>query len=123
MGIADPHPRLLTKRRVEIRDGTLENSTRRTTQPRIVLVSHLREGRGRCFAEDAARAPNDIIVSRLGAELEGERRIVVLGEESEKYPASEDEGRRLTTPAVLGKSSHRRNRSDVGEVGGVSPRK
>src|SRR6266403_1417699 len=89
----------------------------------IVLVSHLREGCGRGLAEDSARAPNDVVVPRFRSELECERRIVVFGEQSEKNPASEHEGRRLATPAVLGKASNRRNRSDVGEVRRVSPRK
>ena len=120
MSVANAHPGLLAERGVEVRHGALENAARRTTQSRIVLVSHLRKRCRRGFAEDSARASNDIVVPRFRPELERECRVVVLGEQSEKNPASEHEWRRLTTPAVLGKAPNCWNRSDAGEIGGVS---
>jgi len=62
-------------------------------QSRIVFVSELRKRRGGGFAENAASAPDDIVIPRLRAQLERERGVVVLGEQSEEDSAGEHEWR------------------------------
>ena len=117
--VADAHPRLLAERGFEIDDSTLENSTSRTAQARIVLIAHLRQGRRRRLAKDSARAANEIVVARLGAQLEGESGIVVLGQKSEEEPPREHQWRRVMTPTVLGETAYCRDRTDARQLASV----
>src|SRR6185295_1277270 len=100
--VADTNPWLMRERRSQKRVDSIENSTRSSSQSWISFIARLRQRRGSRFTKNGAPAMRQLgRVPTLSAELEQERRVVILGEETEEHAPCSHERRGVLVPPVL----------------------